>query len=804
MPFSPSRRTPTTPPSSSATTTPRVIVIGAGIAGLAVARELQHRRYNVLVVEARPRAGGRLRRVDLVVPLKNDDSSNTELKRSLRNHAPSAKSTTTTTAIDVGGALIHGIDESPLYELVQQLGIPTHDVSENCLLLKNDGTAVLPKEDEAASQFFNDCLEETFARIPPTTTTNPASPQEKDKDAASLPLSFGKLYRQVCEERMQSQKINRTLVEWHKANLEVGCGASLESLGYTWNEDEPYGFDGAHVALESSWNTVIEGLKEGLEICYNTQVQSIHYGPETPKEEGEAGNESRATKRRRPAHEDAKTSNPSTPTRKSRRLQGEDAHVRRSARSNKGTPPANKFSISNFSNHSLSYDEVTLPHRKRQSKPSKQKVRLVVKRQGQRPRILEADIVICTLPLGVLKIPPNLPGHVSFDPPLPPSKQTAIIQLGCGLLNKCAISFPRVFWQDSEFLGVAEDQPHLILNASIVTGKPIVVFMFGGDYARTVETQTDAQVMEMCLDVLRRVCKSEKDVPAPLDYMVTRWSKDCFSRGAFVYIPPGVNGQEQLEHMSEPILGEDGKPLVLFAGEHTTPYHPSTIHGAFLSGIREAYRLDLTLEPALNDFLDFQSDHMYTRTFPVKRRYKSTRPPTASPVPPSRTPPPRRNGVMTLRKRRPKQKSKGNGRSALFRSERGAKMASTHNVSSSSSSEALGPTSPLPQGLSQMSLEDRLLLRSYESYRSWSIIHDKVFPVLGSDRHKTVAQLRSSHQQLVRRQEQSTTATVLGREKEALLQPWLSLDQTVPTTTAAIPPSSSALKTGAKGNTLDL
>lgn len=246
---------------------------------------------------------------------------------------------------------------------------------------------------------------------------------------------------------------------------------------------------------------------------------------------------------------------------------------------------------------------------------------------------LEADAVVCTLPLGVISIPEGKPGHIEFFPPLPTRKQTAINRLGFGHYNKCALSFPNAFWSSAaDFIGVVGSPVAgtdiLFCNVNVVNDLPVIVMIYGGAYAEEVEKLTDAQVVGECMDVLQRVC-GKSNIPGPIDYCVTRWGKDRFARGSFSYCPVGVDGAEELSVMSEPIYeeslagGDPGvhHPLILFAGEATTPYHPSTIHGAYLSGIREAYRLDLALYPAQNNYLQFDDSYMYKRTFGLRRRF---------------------------------------------------------------------------------------------------------------------------------------------------------------------------------------
>lgn len=75
----------------------------------------------------------------------------------------------------------------------------------------------------------------------------------------------------------------------------------------------------------------------------------------------------------------------------------------------------------------------------------------------------------------------------------------------------------------------------------------------------------------------------------------------------------------EYDALSEPVYDGRGKPRILFAGEATTRYHPSTVHGAWLTGLREATRLDVHAKAgwhrkgyrSKHDDDDFSPDIMY-------------------------------------------------------------------------------------------------------------------------------------------------------------------------------------------------
>ena len=964
----------------------RVLVLGAGMSGLACARELRQRGYQVLVVEARDRLGGRLKGGvktndkeggnEGMKTLPNSDVSlsNTVLKPTYTPRGQQRKRKETTTAVDLGGALIHGIDDNPIYSITQKMGIPTCPVSD-CLLFNGSGWPVDTREDERIATMFNECLEETFQRVtakglidPPlsvpassealkvednssipqavsaapgnsttaaTTTSNPAAqaappetrpPQEEnekhDSAAASPPTlsedkpaeitgeelqhskpaaqktvgdmgvgtigrsepdnptsgvsealdesaTFGDVFDQVCAEK--GVPASYPLFQWHQANLEVGCGASFPGLGFKWNDDEPYGFDGAHCAVKTSWKPVVEGLAEGIDILYQSPVkQVVMVVPDPPPEPPEpvivadlprqpdlpqpgllpAVSSPGVKSKRRKAPPKSPLITP-LPSRKSRRIRGDDAEARRSSRANKGQK-VDRFLVTEFSNNTYDASQQPVRRKKKDEEPEEaESNHTTVQVTLEDGTVLEAEAVVCTLPLGVLKLEPEKSkkqdepdeleepsgGGIRFYPPLSERKQNAIQRLGCGLLNKVVLSFSHVFWQDSDFLGLAHPaKSYLVLNAATFTNKPILTFMYGGTFAKEIESWTDNEIVADCMEVIRIIC-GKRDIPKPLDYVVTRWGNERYSRMSFSYVPPGVDGTQEYKAMSEAVYDPlvPKKPVIMFAGEHTTPFHPSTIHGAFLSGIREAYRLDLIMEAEANNHLEFDDDHTYQYTFWVRQMFhsvtspsaKATRPrtiaPKATPIqeqgdaakqvksrhqhrrrgaatvmnlrerPGTDIPTPDEDPKSTRKKRQLQPRASGQNRgpsgSPAKRSRRSVHAMQNQKVLDEKSNLIpLGGSPPgalkksptteaeaLAEKKQLASLESRTLVRALESYgHNYPYISELVLPIFGSEdaSPKTLPQVRARCQQLIRSIMTSASASIPNNR----LSSWIAKD----------------------------
>jgi monoamine oxidase len=186
-----------------------------------------------------------------------------------------------------------------------------------------------------------------------------------------------------------------------------------------------------------------------------------------------------------------------------------------------------------------------------------------------------ADKVIVTVPLGVLKA-----GTIAFDPPLPEEKQHAIKAIGFGLLNKVVAVFEEPFWPEATpMIGlVGANQPVTdLVNGLMFAGKPLLVGLRGGEAAWSREALTDAEAVGELITAL--------DAPQPMGSIVTRWGSDPYARGSYSFIAVG-SSPDDMDALAEP-AGE----RLMFAGEATNREWFGTVHGAYLSGIREAERI---------------------------------------------------------------------------------------------------------------------------------------------------------------------------------------------------------------------
>ncbi len=203
---------------------------------------------------------------------------------------------------------------------------------------------------------------------------------------------------------------------------------------------------------------------------------------------------------------------------------------------------------------------------------------VVVTNRGEE---FEAERLLCTLPLGVLKA-----GTVRFVPPLPPWKQAAIDRLGFGCLDKVILLFPRVFWNDDvDYLGFLTESPGgyaYFVNLHRLCGIPALMGFVTGRRARLQERTSDEKVVARAMKPLRRTFGR---VPEPEQYWLTRWGRDEFSLGSYSYLPVGALGSE-FDVLRCPV----GDRL-FFAGEATHRVFPGAVHGAVLSAIEAALRI---------------------------------------------------------------------------------------------------------------------------------------------------------------------------------------------------------------------
>ncbi|KAJ6837646.1 lysine-specific histone demethylase 1-like protein 2 [Iris pallida] len=222
-----------------------VVVVGAGLSGLAAARQLLQFGFKVVVLEGKARPGGRV----YTSKLGKDGKF---------------------AAVELGGSVITGTHANPLAVLARQIGAPLHKIRDRCPLFYPDGAEVDGRLDLEVDAMFNKLLDRA---------SELREAMGGFADGVSLGDAVDKMRRLYGVARRKEEK---EVLDWHFANLEYANAGCLSDLSLAhWDQDDPYEMDGDHCFLAGGNWRLISGLCEDVPILYGKKVARIEYGDDS-------------------------------------------------------------------------------------------------------------------------------------------------------------------------------------------------------------------------------------------------------------------------------------------------------------------------------------------------------------------------------------------------------------------------------------------------------------------------------------------------------------------------------------------
>lgn len=206
-----------------------VIIVGAGMAGLTAARQLQAAGLEVLVLEGRDRLGGRIwTDRSLGVPM------------------------------DMGASWIHGPDgENPITPLAKAVGARLFVTDDDSVILYDTEGKAISDRDLVASEGEYEWLLHRVA----------AYGERQDRD----------LNLAAAIQRVDANALNNPLLRYHLTSfLEFDAGGPLDQLS-TWYWDQDEAFPGTDVLFPDGYDAVIDYLARDLPIYLQQGVEAISY-----------------------------------------------------------------------------------------------------------------------------------------------------------------------------------------------------------------------------------------------------------------------------------------------------------------------------------------------------------------------------------------------------------------------------------------------------------------------------------------------------------------------------------------------
>ncbi|XP_022981157.1 probable polyamine oxidase 2 [Cucurbita maxima] len=222
---------------------PSVIVIGGGIAGVAAARALHDASFQVILLEARDRLGGRI----------------------YTNYSFGFP-------VDLGASWLHGVcKQNPLAPLIGKLGLPLYRTSEeNSVLYDHDleSYALFDMEGKQVPQELVTKVGQVFEAV--------LEEADKIRDEYTEDMTVKRAFSIVFERRpeLKMDGLAHKVLQWYLCRMEGWFAADANTISLKcWDLEEL--LPGGHGLMVRGYLPVINTLAKGLDIRLGHRVTKV-------------------------------------------------------------------------------------------------------------------------------------------------------------------------------------------------------------------------------------------------------------------------------------------------------------------------------------------------------------------------------------------------------------------------------------------------------------------------------------------------------------------------------------------------
>lgn len=197
---------------------------------------------------------------------------------------------------------------------------------------------------------------------------------------------------------------------------------------------------------------------------------------------------------------------------------------------------------------------------------------------------IESDSLRLKADYAVVAVPPTVAGRISYEPPLPASRDGLTQRTPMGSVTKCVATYEEPFWREEGLSGevVDADGPVGLIfddSPSDASSGALVGFLLGDD-ARELADADEAERREVVLEGFAEYFGP--DAAEPVDYVDYVWANEPYSGGCYA----GTAAPGTLTSYGEALREPVGR--LHWAGTETATEWAGYMDGAIRSGRRAA------------------------------------------------------------------------------------------------------------------------------------------------------------------------------------------------------------------------